>query len=690
MVEDSDIRAPGEFLERYESLGRVAGGGQSVGYRVRSREGGEDLFAKVLHLSSVADFDERARMQREAQALMNLGHSGIPRYVESSFETGHMGGIDYYLVTEFIGGEDLGEAIGRGVRYTEDEIREVAREVYGALSTAHAKGIIHRDVKPSNIMVEDAFVPEDEIEEFFGRKHAHLVPKVRAILKDDSAYNWKNRGFFNEVIGDGESETSVGRVVLTDFGIAKLLGNETSTRTLAAGTPNYMAPEQLEGVSPETDIYSLGLVLLDMAKGSERLNEARYDKPEDDIVKLVHLSEDFRESLRKMVSLDPRVRRSGIEGIVTGEKIRVLEGEIVREGEIEIAATSSEIELASDEIRLDKLRKDAEVYEEALKNLPNYNGFFRRLVGYMSLDPELEAHLILTKNLKGVKSDLADLEAKASGAEVAGESGEVEVADEKLGLGRRLINYFNTKSSVVGGTVAGSATIIPSSIDIYNRGITSELLLLSVFNALSYTAIGAVYGRVFSDIASDYLEESRKKNGLVARVVDGARGLFSRGPTRVVGLSDIDEHYLKYWSETYSGDVSTLLRFYEQGEMKSDPRFTSEMLLNFGVDPKEAKEYQIMPSVAARLRLAVVEEIADDNSTSLGERACLLFQSSQKDPDFDVREKALEHLLGLDDHSLNNALPSKARKRLRKLAAQRERKGRIDVGSCPKDLDFWT
>lgn len=262
-----DIADHGAFLAKYEPLGEVGIGGQGRVYRARDRRTDDILAAKVLHLSAKEDFDTLHELRKEARTLQSLDHPSILQYHGSSLEKTALGSLDHYIITEFIEGKSLSEEIETR-QFSEEEIREVATHLYEALCAAHTKGIIHRDVKPSNVMLETS-----------------------------------------------------GRVVLTDFGVAKLIGTETSTASVGAGTVYYMAPEQWSKesiVSPESDFYSLALVLQDMAKGKMREDIVDFDKPEDSITCLTHLSDGFRHYLGLMLSRDPTTRREGIEGIVGG------------------------------------------------------------------------------------------------------------------------------------------------------------------------------------------------------------------------------------------------------------------------------------------------------------------------------------------------------------------------------------
>jgi serine/threonine-protein kinase len=160
-------------------------------------------------LAEQPEFEER--FEREARALALLSHPGIVAVHDFGREEGRS-----YIVMEYVDGRALQAAIPLPV----DKAVDVARQVLDALAYAHGRGVVHRDVKPENVLVDAA-----------------------------------------------------GRVKVTDFGIARLLGGEPDGTLTAAGrgvgTPRYMAPEALAGAPPDPrmDVFSLGVVLREMVTG---------------------------------------------------------------------------------------------------------------------------------------------------------------------------------------------------------------------------------------------------------------------------------------------------------------------------------------------------------------------------------------------------------------------------------------
>ena len=195
-------------LGDYELLEEVGRGGQGVVFRARQKSLNRTVALKVISLGQWASEAHLKRFRREAEAAASLDHPGIvPIY-----EVGERDGQCYFSM-KFIEGGQLDEVVRRkptSVRQAAELIAKVARTVH----YAHEHGILHRDIKPGNILLD------------------------------------KN-----------------GEPHLTDFGLARLLDTQSSvTRTIdVLGTPSYMAPEQAAGetikLSKATDVYGLGAVL---------------------------------------------------------------------------------------------------------------------------------------------------------------------------------------------------------------------------------------------------------------------------------------------------------------------------------------------------------------------------------------------------------------------------------------------
>ena len=197
--------------DRFEILSLAGRGGMGVVYQARDLLSGGPVALKVLHGSSQS---YASRFAREAQVLADLEHPGIVRHVAH----GCTPASELYLVMEWLEGEDLAQRLPRA-RLAIEECVGIARHAAEALGAAHDRGIVHRDVKPSNLFL---------------------------------------------LGGD------VDRVRLLDFGIVRLTAGTMTLTGVTFGTPGYMAPEQARGdrrLDARADIFALGAVLFECLTG---------------------------------------------------------------------------------------------------------------------------------------------------------------------------------------------------------------------------------------------------------------------------------------------------------------------------------------------------------------------------------------------------------------------------------------
>ncbi len=214
----------GKRLGNYRVLAAQGQGGMAKVYKGYQPLLDRYVAIKVLSPRFAADEEFRARFQREAAAIARLRHPNIVQVYDFGIE-----GPIHYMVMEFIAGDTLKTRIraarALGERLSRGEILTVLRGVAAGLDHAHAREIVHRDVKPANIMLR--------IEE-----------------------NGGGAGTFTPV--------------LTDFGVAKILEGVQFTGTgMTIGTPDYMAPEQGDSkpISYRADLYSLAVILYEMLSG---------------------------------------------------------------------------------------------------------------------------------------------------------------------------------------------------------------------------------------------------------------------------------------------------------------------------------------------------------------------------------------------------------------------------------------
>ncbi len=195
---------------RYRLRDQLGRGGMGIVWRAYDERLGREVALKVLHPWVADDAELRARFEREAAALARLEHPNVVRLYDVLEDRGQT-----VLVLELVEGDGL-NAITAGRTLSWDEARRLCAPVAAALAHAHARGVVHRDLTPSNVLVE--------------------------------------RGS--------------GRVVVTDFGLARLVRGATTAPVsgVLAGTPEYWAPEQASGAEtgPATDLYSLGCILFQL------------------------------------------------------------------------------------------------------------------------------------------------------------------------------------------------------------------------------------------------------------------------------------------------------------------------------------------------------------------------------------------------------------------------------------------
>jgi serine/threonine-protein kinase len=265
-----------EKIGRYQITRELGRGAMGVVYHAIDPVIGRPVAIKTLRLRDVDDADHRRRLRerlfREARSAGALSHPGIV----TIYDMDEVDGLAY-IAMEFVDGETLDEILSRPKLISKDRLTEVLRQAAAALDYAHRKGVIHRDVKPANIMIDAA-----------------------------------------------------GAVKITDFGIAKITQLEGQTLTgVLVGTPNYMSPEQVQGhdIDGRSDQFSLAVIAYEMLTGErpfagEQISTVVYKIVSEQPAPVQNINTSLNEgvdrALRKALHKKPDRRYSTCTAFTTG------------------------------------------------------------------------------------------------------------------------------------------------------------------------------------------------------------------------------------------------------------------------------------------------------------------------------------------------------------------------------------
>ncbi|MCW2701644.1 MAG: pknB [Blastococcus sp.] len=213
------MTTPQVLGDRYEIGGVLGRGGMAEVHRGRDLRLGREVAVKVLRHDLARDPSFQVRFRREAQASASLNHPAIVAVYDTG-EDRTATGATPYIVMEYVEGETLRDVIRREGQLSTERAMSLSADVCGALDFSHRNGIVHRDVKPGNVMI-----------------------------------------------------TPEGAVKVMDFGIARAVSDSAATMTSTAaviGTAQYLSPEQArgEGVDARSDVYSVGCMLFELVTGA--------------------------------------------------------------------------------------------------------------------------------------------------------------------------------------------------------------------------------------------------------------------------------------------------------------------------------------------------------------------------------------------------------------------------------------
>jgi serine/threonine-protein kinase len=235
-------------LEKYELLEELGHGGMATVYRARDRRLGREVALKVIHRHLRDQQEVGERFAREAKAVAKLRH---PSIVEV-YDVSEPSESERYLVVELVRGITLRKLLKEHAPLPPELVLGIGLRLAEALEHAHSLGVVHRDVKPENVLLA-------------------LPLRLRGASVAPEPSSGSNPSSPSLSSSAGLSPRESIEVKLTDFGIAKVLDVQGVTSTgEVLGSPAHMAPEQIEGqsVGPKADLFSLGVLLYEALVGN--------------------------------------------------------------------------------------------------------------------------------------------------------------------------------------------------------------------------------------------------------------------------------------------------------------------------------------------------------------------------------------------------------------------------------------
>jgi len=239
--------APGTLIDdRYRVISRVGSGGMADVYCAEDTQLGRRVAVKLLHERFAQDAEFVERFRREASSAAALSHANIV----SVYDRGEWGGT-YYIAMELLEGRSLDAIVREEAPLTPERAIEMTEQVLRAARFAHKRGVVHRDLKPHNVLVDEE-----------------------------------------------------GRVKVTDFGIARAGSSEITQTGSIMGTARYLSPEQAQGeqIGPSSDLYAIGILLYELLTGT-----VPFEGDSVVAIALRHLSEPPRPPSTLVSSISPNL-----------------------------------------------------------------------------------------------------------------------------------------------------------------------------------------------------------------------------------------------------------------------------------------------------------------------------------------------------------------------------------------------
>jgi serine/threonine protein kinase/alpha-tubulin suppressor-like RCC1 family protein len=243
-----------ELESDYEILGELGRGGMAVVYLARDRQLGRQVAIKVIHAAAGADEQTVGRQLTEARTVAQLQHPNVV----AMYAVKRLSTLGLALVMQYVPGRTLERAMREDGVFSPERTEAVLSDIVAALAYAHARGVIHRDIKPDNVF-----------------------------LNDDT-----------------------GRALLSDFGIALSAeeGRQQLSTDMIVGTPAYMSPEQIDGLELDgrSDVFGLGLIGFEMLAGArpwldESITDVMYRQKYEMLAPLAEVRPDTPDRLRVVI-----------------------------------------------------------------------------------------------------------------------------------------------------------------------------------------------------------------------------------------------------------------------------------------------------------------------------------------------------------------------------------------------------